>query len=63
MEIIIPIIAVIAFIGILGNRLNNKDAEDYCQEDNNYAHDEAVSSIYEQAHQSVEETIRQIKNR
>lgn len=39
MEIIIPIIAVIVFLGILGNRLNNKDAEDCCQEDNNYAHD------------------------
>ena len=61
MEIIIPIIAVIVFLGILGNRLNNKDAEDCCQEDNNYAHDEVVASIYEQAHQSAEEINRQIE--
>ncbi len=61
MEIIIPIIAVIAFLGFLGTRLNKKVAEDCCEEDNNYFRDEAVASIYEQAHKSAEETIRKIE--
>lgn len=61
MEIIIPTIAIIAFLGFLGSRLNNKDAENCCRGDNNYAHDEVVASIYEQAHQSAEEINRKIE--
>lgn len=61
METIIPILAVIAFLGVLGARLNKKDTDEGYQDNRTIAHDDVVASMYEQAHQSAEETNRQIE--
>lgn len=58
MGTIIPILAVVILLGIFGSRLNKKEEDDV--EFNPY-HDEAVASMYESAHQSAEETHKNIE--
>lgn len=57
METIIPILAVVILLGFLGSRLNKKEDEvEY-----NPQQDNAIASMYEAAHQSAEETHKEIE--
>ena len=61
METILPILGIIFFLGFLANKLNKKDSkESYDSTDVTHAHDEAIASMYESAHESAEETHKQI---
>lgn len=61
MESILPILGIIFFLGFLANKLNKKDSEEsYDSTDVTRAHDEAIASMYESAHESAEETHKQI---
>ena len=61
MESIIPILGIIFFLGFLANKLNKKDSEgSYDSTDVTRAHDEAIASMYESAHESAEETHKKI---
>lgn len=57
METIIPTLAVVILLGFLGSRLNKKEDEvEY-----NPQQDNAIASMYEAAHQSAEETHKEIE--
>lgn len=57
METIIPILAVVILLGIFGRRLNKNEEEvEY-----NPQQDNAIASMYEAAHQSAEETHKEIE--
>lgn len=61
MESILPILGIIFFLGFLANKLNKKDSEEsYDSPDVTRAHDEAIASMYESAHESAEETHKQV---